>query len=139
MQYNVNSGCPLKNSKESCRHLKGRKRELLSQLVQPLCSWSIKHQLSFTKYNHVMFWAACCIAFFGFPRCSEFTVSDKSFIIDTHLAPGDIKADKLPFLENLVLNIKKSKTDQFGRGFSIVLANKFRDMSCFSHKISFTP
>ena len=35
--------------------------------------------------------------------------------------PSDVLTDKLPFPDSLMINIKKSKTDQFKRGFTIVL------------------
>ena len=83
---------------------------------------SIKLQLDFRKYDHVMFWEACCLAFFGFLRCSEFTVHSAGFQSDVHLTPGDILVNKKPFPDSLVVKLKKSKTDQFRRGFSVVLA-----------------
>ena len=69
-----------------------------------------------------MFWAACCLAFFGFLRCSEFTVPSAGFQSDVHLTPRDILVDKKPFPDSLVVKLKKSKTVQFKRGFSVVLA-----------------
>ena len=35
--------------------------------------------------------------------------------------PSDVLTDKLPFPDSLMINIKKSKTDQFKRGCTIVL------------------
>ena len=61
------------------------------------------------------------MAFFAFLRCSEFTVPSSGFIPDTHLTPSDVLIDKMPFPDSLMINIKKSKTDQFKRGFIIVL------------------
>ena len=84
---------------------------------------SMKYQLDFNSYDHIMFWAACCLAFFGFLRCSEFTAPSSGFIPDTHLTPSDVLIDKMPFPDSLMINIKKSKTDQFKRGFTIVLGN----------------
>ena len=61
------------------------------------------------------------LPFFGFLRCSEFTVPSAGFQSDVHLTPRDILVDKKPFLDSLVVKLKKSKTDQFKRGFSVVL------------------
>ena len=47
--------------------------------ITALVLFSIKLHLDFTLFDHVMFWAACCLAFFGFLRCSEFTVPVSSF------------------------------------------------------------
>ena len=82
----------------------------------------MKLQLDFHKFDHVMFWAACCLAFFGFLRCLEFTVTSAGFQSDVLLTPRDILVDKKPFPDSLVVKLKKSKTDQFKRGFSVVLA-----------------
>ena len=68
-----------------------------------------------------MVWAACCLAFLRFLRCSEFTVPSSGFILATHLTPSDVLTDKIPFPDSLMINIKKSKTDQFKRGLTIVL------------------
>ena len=90
--------------------------------ITSLVLFSMKLQLNFQLYDHVMFWAACCLAFFGFLRCSEFTVPAGGFQADIHLAPTDVLVDRKPVPDNLFINLKKSKTDQFKIGCSIVLA-----------------
>ncbi len=35
---------------------------------------AIYHCLDYSVYHNVLFWAACCLAYFGFLRSSEFTV-----------------------------------------------------------------
>ena len=46
------------------------------------------------KYNTVLLWPACCMAFFGFLRCGEFTVpSQTDYDPDTHLSLTDIALD----------------------------------------------
>ena len=42
--------------------------------ITALVLLSMKLQLDFHMFGHVMFRAACCLAFFGFLRCSEFRV-----------------------------------------------------------------
>jgi len=44
--------------------------------------------------SNIMFWAACCIAFFGFLRVSEFKVPNQAtYDPDTHLSLADISLD----------------------------------------------
>ena len=83
----------------------------------------MKLQLDFHTFDHIMFWAACCLAFFGFLRCSEFTVPSAGFQSDVHLTPIDLLVDKKPFPDSLVVKLTKSKTDQLKRGFLVVLAH----------------
>ena len=46
------------------------------------------------KYHNIMMWAACCIAFFGFLCCSEFTVpSHDSYDPDANLSYDDVAVD----------------------------------------------
>ena len=63
----------------------------------------------------LMFWAACCVAFFGFLRVSEFT-STSPFDLTRHLSFFD--AQFLPGSPSpaLRLRIKSSKTDQLRQG-----------------------
>lgn len=64
-----------------------------------------------------MFWAACCLAFFGFLRCSEFTVPSRTaFNPARHLTLSDILVDSQSSPSILYVRIKASKTDQFFTG-----------------------
>ena len=103
------------------KHVQGDVRQVKTPITA-LVLLSMKLQLDFHKFDHVMFLAACCLAFFGFLRCTEFTVPSAGFQNDVHLTPRDISVDKKPFPDSLVVKLKKSKTDQFKRGFSVVLA-----------------
>ena len=55
------------------------------------------------KYQNIMMWAACCVAFFGCLRCSEFTVHSK-------VSPSMV-----------IIHFKQSKTDTTRKGTQIVL------------------
>ena len=81
----------------------------------------MKYQLNFISYDHIMFGQLVVWLFSGFFHCSEFTVPSSGVLPDTHLTPSDVLTDKIPFPDSLMINIKKSKTDQFERGFTIVL------------------
>jgi hypothetical protein len=88
---------------------------------------AIFHALSFISLSHVslMFWSACCVAYFGLLRVSEFTTS-LPFNASSHLNVADVT--KLPdsFEARFRLHIKISKTDPFGRGCFIYLARTRR-------------
>jgi len=74
------------------------------------------------SYDNVMLWAAWCLAFFGFLRISEFTVStQQDYDYSTHFSLKDISVDNRsnPYL--IKLRIKQSKTDPFRQGADIYL------------------
>ena len=67
--------------------------------------------------DHLMFWAACSLGYFGFLRASEFTVpSLASFSPSYHLGVQDIAVDSLPAPSCMRLRIEGSKTDPFRKG-----------------------
>jgi hypothetical protein len=65
--------------------------------------------LSSPSFDHVMFWAACCTALFGFLRVSEFTCPG-TFMPSHHLSLLDLQYD---FAGHFRLHLKSSKTDRF--------------------------
>ena len=67
-----------------------------------------------------MFWAACCTAFFGFLRVSEFTTNG-SFDISKHLSLADIAVDTSVNPSMIRLTIKSSKCDQFRQGSAVYI------------------
>ena len=70
-------------------------------------------------YN-ITLWAMCCLAFSGFLRISEFTIStEASYDPSRHLSLSDIAVDdrKKPCL--LQLSLKESKTDPFKQGVKV--------------------
>ena len=65
------------------------------------------HGLSSPSFNHVMFWATCCTAFFGFLDMSEFMCFG-NFKASRHLAHADIHFN---LSVHYCLCLKSSKTD----------------------------
>ena len=81
-------------------------------------------------YNNIMLWAACCLAFFGFLRCSEFTIpSQDTFDDAVHLSFKDISVDDWENPKVIAIRIKQSKTDPFRKGVTLMLG-KTDDMVC---------
>ena len=67
--------------------------------------------------DHLMFWAACSLGYFGFLRASEFTVpSLASFSPSYHLGVQDIAVDSPSAPSCMRLRIKGSTTDPFRKG-----------------------
>ena len=73
--------------------------------------------LSSPTFDNIMFWAACCTAFFGFMRVSEFTCAGP-FVPSHHLSLQDFPYD---LAGHFRLHVKSSKTDPFRVGCTIVL------------------
>ena len=74
------------------------------------------------EYHNIMMWAACCLAFFGFLRSSEFTVpSQVTYDNEVHLSPNDIAVDNEANPQLLQVTIKQSKTDPFRQGARLSL------------------
>ena len=73
--------------------------------------------LSAPTFDNFMFWAACCTAFFGFMRVSEFTCAGP-FVPSHHLSFQDLQYD---LAGHFRLHVKSSKTDPFRVGCTLVL------------------
>lgn len=123
-------GCqdPLINCLRIPLVIKGLRREK-STLQRPqklpitaLVLHTIKLQLDLTTFDDVMLWAAFCTAFFGFLRAAEFTSPSSSFSPQVHLSLANVSVDKHPVPDAVFIRLNKSKTDQFHKGCSIVLA-----------------
>lgn len=73
-------------------------------------------------HDGILLWAACCLAFFGFLRCGEFTVPSQSeFDPSTHLSLADIAVDCREAPTVIQVHIKQSKTDPFRQGVHLYL------------------
>ena len=67
--------------------------------------------------DHVMFWAACSLGYFGFLRASGFTVPNlSSFSSSLHLSAQDIAVDSSSAPSSMHIRIKGYKTDPFRKG-----------------------
>ena len=104
------------------RRLKSATRQPQKRPITALVLHTLKLQLNFSKFDDVMLWAAFCTAFFGFLRAAEFTCSNDTFSPEINLAVSSVSIDKHPIPDAVFLRIKRSKTDQFARGCSVVLA-----------------
>jgi len=81
------------------------------------------------KYEDVMIWAACCVAYFGFLRVSEFTTSSSDhFNSSTDLLLSDVALDSRTSPTFIQITIKQSKTDQFRKGAHIYLGKTTRQV-----------
>ena len=93
--------------------------------ITPAVLLQLKHVWSSQPISHDcrMLWAAACTGFFGFLRCAKFTVPTiTSFDPDKHLSLDDLSvAWSQSIITTIVLHIKVSKTDQFGKGTDIYL------------------
>ena len=75
--------------------------------IMALVMYSIKLQLDLSWSDDVMFWAACCISFFGFLRASEFTVPTLGFDSNMHLTLYNVTVDSFPLLSSYGCHIRK--------------------------------
>ena len=77
---------------------------------------------SCTNQDIVMLWAAATLCFFGFFRAGEITVPTlSSFDSQKHLAWGDVAINDPASPSTLQVHLKRSKTDQFGRGVNVFI------------------
>ena len=81
-----------------------------------------------SDYNNILLWAACCLAFFGFLRCGEFTVpSQTEYDKEEHLSLRDIAVDSRLAPSVVIVKIKQSKTDLFRQGIKLHLGKTSTD------------
>ncbi|CAG2204561.1 unnamed protein product [Mytilus edulis] len=79
-----------------------------------------------SKFTDLMLRTACIVAFYGFLRCGEFTVS-KASQFDPHI---NLCIEDVVFHTDLVvLKLKQSKTDPFRKGINIQL-HKLGQLIC---------
>ena len=74
------------------------------------------------NYSNILMWAVCCTAFFGFLRCSEFTVpQEHEYDPTVHLSYNDVAVDCRKDPHIVQIHIKQSKTDPFRKGLKLSL------------------
>ena len=67
-----------------------------------------------------MLWAASVLCFFGFLRSGEITApSQSSYNPETHLSWGDVAVDDHNVPTMIRMTLKRSKTDQLGKGAEV--------------------
>ena len=82
-----------------------------------------------TDYKNTLIWVACCLTFFGFLRCGEFTVpSQEAYDSDMHLSLADIALDGKNNPTVIQVTIKQSKTDPFRHGIELYLRKTGKDI-----------
>ena len=71
---------------------------------------------------NIMMWAACCMAFFGFLRCSEFTLlAQGAFDPETRLSLAGVAVDSKIAPTVVQITTKQFKTDPFRQGVQLYL------------------
>ena len=74
------------------------------------------------NFRDIMIWAACCLAYFGLLRVSEFTTSSSDLFDPLKdLLLWDVALDNRASSSLIQVNTKQSKGDQFRKGAQIYL------------------
>ena len=91
--------------------------------ITPLILATIKAALDGqATFDDIMLWAACCVGFFGFMRCGEFTVAAAAtYDSSKHLSVRDVAVDNHTDPTMIAVTLRYSKTDQFGAGTTVHL------------------
>ena len=89
-------------------------------------------------HDTTMLWAAAAACFFGFFRAGEITIpSTSTFDPAVHLAWGDVAVDAGQPPSKIRIWLKRSKTDQFGRGVAVFLGATGDDLCPVSAMLAF--
>ena len=76
-----------------------------------------------------LLWAVCCSAFFGFFRLGELLPPSRSGVDPAgYLTWGDVAVDNQEKPTMVRFHLRRSKTDQFGRGADIVVGRTGRNL-----------
>ena len=74
------------------------------------------------SFQNRALWAACCVGFFGFLRCSEFVAPDSGpFDPQVHLCVADLVYVHDETHNHIEVQIKASKNDQYRQGTGVAL------------------
>ena len=86
----------------------------------------------------IMVWAAAVLCFFGFFRSGEITLqSTTSFNPATHLAWGDVAVDSRQTPTMLKVHLKRSKSDQLGKGVDVFIGHTSNPLCPVSAVLSY--
>lgn len=105
---------------------KGRDRRLPITPLILLEIWSVVNRAP-TEYTNIMMWAACCLGYFAFLRCGEFTVSEP-FDRQRHLEVDDVAVDNISNPAILSIFLKQSKTDQERTGIRLFVGRTHKQV-----------
>ena len=104
---------------QSCRLPARVRLPITIQIMQQIKEHLLKRP---HDYNNILMWAICCTAFFGFLRCSEFTVpKETDYDPNVHLSYADVAVDCKSNPRMIQIHIKQSKTDPFRKGVKLSL------------------
>ena len=82
-----------------------------------------------TRGEYVMPWAALTLCFFGFFRSGELTVPhNESFDPKVHLSWGDVAINDPQNPQAIKVQLRRSKTDQFGDGVEVMVGKTGDDL-----------
>ena len=97
-----------------------RERESITfQIIEHLHTVLSKHP---GNYKDIMIWAACCLAYLGLLRVSEFTTSSPDYFdSSTDLLLSDVDLGNRVSPTTIQITLKQSKNDQFRAGTTICL------------------
>ena len=79
------------------------------------------------NYTNILMWAACCLGYFAFLRCGEFTV-ESSFDPNRHLCNTDVAVDDYANPTLLSVHLRQSKTDQDRVGITLFVGRTSHDI-----------
>ena len=89
-------------------------------------------------YDNWLYWAAMCLAFFGFLCCGEFTVPEgQECDASVHLMVNDIAMDPGLYPAGISVHIKASKTDPFRQGVTLYLGRTGVDLCPVAAMVDF--
>ena len=111
----------LKDIRKTCsmNHQPREWEPITFQIMERLHTVLSKHS---GNYKDIMIWAACCLAYFGFLRVSEFTTSSPDYFdSSTDLLLSDVALDNRVSSTTIQIILKQSKNDQFRAGITICL------------------
>ena len=75
-------------------------------------------------FDDIMLWAPFYLGFFGFMRAGEFTCPSRQAFLPHMLTPADISVDSHSSPTIMAVNLRQSKTDQFGAGMTLYLGRR---------------